>query len=146
LEDRNNLSAYNTAYNNVVSLFNTLLPDYLENLSMTHSPTISQLRLAACKKLPDKPFHVPANNTFHWHTKNAPLNKRWPEVRETEWLYICVELLEPMMAENEFSIYCVKIHSVCCPLNCSSPTCGYAISATADQRLLALWEIGFIKE
>jgi|SRR5579862_1822611 len=47
---------------------------------------------------------------------------------------------EKKLTEEEFSKYCAELHKFC-PLKCSSPTCGYAISATAEQRFKAYLKV-----
>lgn len=48
---------------------------------------------------------------------------------------------EKSLTESEFSAYCKMLHEMFCPLKCSSPTCGYAISATSEQRFDTLLKI-----
>ena len=104
--------------------------------------TLEEQKLAVCEKLPELIQITPWQDfgadsvikTIRWRKSRMEIN--WP----TEGLQVCHEA-EKLLLEDEWATYSILLHQATCRIPCNSPTCGYTLHATYEQRLETLCRI-----
>jgi len=104
--------------------------------------TLNEMKIAVCEKLPElieMRRHTDTDEALfaYWKSVKYGFHQiNWP----TEGLQVCHEA-EKLLLEDEWATYSILLHQATCRIPCNSPTCGYTLHATYEQRLETLCRI-----